>query len=322
MMRVLVIVLGLLALAPAARAERSLPVVVPAGRVTVRAEAGLEPQARELASRAAVHLARIESDLVGLPRVEHVEVRVVKRQGDLAAVAPPGRGAPPWASGLAYPNEGVVSLAARDRQGHLLDMERTLAHELAHMALDRALGEGGVPRWLTEGFAYLHSSDSSFGRAATLFGAVVRGAIIPIHELEHRFPAAEDEVALAYAQSYDLVAYLARRGASAESDDDGDRSAFRQFLARLAGGESLDGAALAAYGRTILQLEDEWLASLRSRYLWYPIGALGAFLWVVGGVLLFVGWLRRRRQMRHRLRQWEAEEAMEDATRLGPGSLH
>src|SRR5262249_30893750 len=127
-------------------------------RATVVAQDGLASQAARAADIAPTALAAIEADLAHLPRVDRVEVRLVRHAEDIAAAAPPGRGAPAWAVGTAYPEEGVVVVAMRGRDGAVLDWERTLVHELAHMALDRALG-GRTPRWLTEGFAYLHSAD-------------------------------------------------------------------------------------------------------------------------------------------------------------------
>jgi hypothetical protein len=132
--------------------------------------------------------------------------------------------------------------------------------------------------------------------------------LISIVDLEDVFPAAEDQAALAYAESYDFVAFLARRGRFDDERDDGDRAAFRQFLAELAAGEALDPAARTAFGRGILELEREWLGGLRERYLWLPIGLLASFLWVVGAGLLVLAWLRRRRQGRARLAAWAADE--------------
>lgn len=312
----LALFLGLTSALPSAGALE-LPVVERGARVTVRAEAGLERRARRAAERAASDLARIETDLAGLPRVTHVEVRLVKRAEALAAVAPPGRRAPAWATGVAWPGTGVVAVAARGRQGELLDWERTLSHELAHMALDEALAGHPVPRWLTEGFAYLHSSDFSWGRARTLMGAVIGGRIIPLGALEDAFPAREDEASLAYAQAYDFVAFLARRGRWEDERDDGSRAAFQELIARLSAGDPPSRAAERAFGRTLGQLEREWLESLRTRYLWYPIGIGATSLWVFASALLVVGWWRRRREGRRTLRRWEIEEVLRDAAAAG-----
>jgi hypothetical protein len=267
--------------------------------VVVRAEAGLERQARRAAEQAPHDLRRIEADLAG-PHLDGVEIRLVKHMEDIAAAAPAGRGAPGWAVGTAYPDDGVVVVAHRGRNGELLDAERTLTHELAHLALDRYLGHGRVPRWLTEGFAYLHSSDVSTARYATLVGAAIGGHLMRLWELEYAFPAREDEADLAYAQSYDFVAFLAHRG---------KWQGFRRFLGELAGGASLDDAAQTAFGRRLVDLEKEWLESLRDRYFLLPFAMGGAALWALGAVLLVLGWWRRRRQARATLERWEVEEA-------------
>ena len=145
-----------------------LPVTEQRGFIVVRAESGMETLAEEIADQAPEMLESISQDLPSLPRPEVVEIRLIKRSKDLARAAPAGRGAPHWAAGVAYPDQGVVVVAYRD-QGEAFDVESVVAHELAHLALGAAL-KGRAPRWLNEGFAYLHSSDWSFERVRTLTG--------------------------------------------------------------------------------------------------------------------------------------------------------
>jgi Peptidase MA superfamily len=293
-----------------ARADLDLPVSRETARVSIRGEAGLDDQVTRLAERAEADLARIEATLGPLAKADKIDVRVVKRVTSLADAAPPGYGAPEWAAGVAYPRLGVIVVAIRDRKGGFLDVQSTLAHELAHVALERALGKGVATRWLTEGFAYAHSADFSLARAQTMFGAVVGRKLLPLWQLEASFPAEENEASLAYAQSYDFVAFLLTRGRHQDRQDDGDRQPFRFFLANLAAGQTYDAAALDAYGRTLLQLEDEWLAGVRDRYLWMPVGLGSAALWVFGALLVVLAWRRRRAQGRLRLAQWELEERL------------
>jgi peptidase MA superfamily protein len=302
----------LVALAAPAAHALELPLQRRAARVTVRAEDGLGALAAKLAARVARDLERIEADLPDLPHVPQVEVRLVRHMEDIAAVAPAGRGAPPWAAGTAYPDLFVVVVAARARSGDLLDVERTLTHELAHVVLGRALGDAPVPRWLTEGFAYLYSSDISVARASTLFGALIGGRLLPLSQLDLGFPPEENEAALAYAESYDFVTFLARRGRWSDERDDGDPTAFRLFLEELAARHDLEAACERAFGRRLIDVEAEWYESLRSRYLLFPTELGGAALWASGGVLLVLGWRRRRRMARERLAQWEKEEREQD----------
>jgi hypothetical protein len=299
---------------PAVMSSRDGPDAVPYnGRVEVIAEPGLEPLARELGATAEEELSRIAADLIDLPVPKHIEIHLVRDASELPSVAPPGHTAPRWAIGVAYPDAGVVSVATR-RGAQVVDPRSTLRHELAHLALGAALGER-APHWLHEGFAYQHSGEWSWDRSETLAGMAWFGGIIPLHELDASFPAEEMPANRAYAESYDFVGYLSRRGRWEDPEDDGDRWPFRRFLADVGHGKDLDTAAIHAFGKPVDQLFDEWRDNLSKRYLWAPIGLLGLAVWVLCALLLTIAWWRRRRQNRRRVAQWEREDALREETR-------
>jgi hypothetical protein len=311
-MKRMVIVLALLfaLMAPAIAAPR-LEHAASTDRVTVLAEVGLDSEAQKLADSADAALQDIRSDLVDLPVPQHIEVRLVRDSADLAAIAPAGRGAPPWAIGVAYPDLNIVSIALR-RGANMADAESTLKHELAHIALGVALGDK-APHWLHEGFAYQHAAEWSWDRMETLAGMAWFGGIVPLDELDRSFPAEELPAHRAYAQSYDFVGYLSRRGRYEDKEDDGDRWPFRRFLTIVGQTGDLDMAAKTAFGRPLHELFDEWREDLTSRYLLAPIGLLGLAIWILCALLLVVAWMRKRRINSKRLTKWDEEEAREDA---------
>jgi hypothetical protein len=302
-----------------ARPVHAAPHLEPAaqsGRITVLAEPGLESVARRLADNADLALGRIAADLLELPTPRAIEVRLVRDARDLAAVAPAGRGAPPWAIGVAYPDLGVIGIALR-RGVTRADPQTTLRHELAHIALGAALGPR-APRWLHEGFAYQHSAEWSWERAETLAGMAWFRGIIPIEELDHSFPAGELPAHRAYAESYDFVGFLSRRGRWEDTGDDGDRWPFRRFLREIGRGGDVDSAAQQAFGKPLRELFDEWRSNLGNRFMLAPIGLFGLLLWVLCAGLLALAWLRRRKLNRQRLAQWDMEERQR--TQSEPGS--
>lgn len=307
LLAVLIVAALLGAARPAAAQTMALPVVVETDGATVRAEAGMQGPAERTARRARAALAAIAQDLPGLAMPRWVEIRLVKHSEDLAAAAPPGRSPPPWAIGVAYPDEGVVVVAYR-RGPTPANLDSVVVHELAHLALGAALGPR-APRWLHEGFAYLHSSDFSLDRTRTLTGMAWTGDVIPLADLDRSFPAAENEASRAYAQSYDFVSYLARRGRSMTPDDDGNRWPFREFLVALGHGATLEQAARKSFAAGMSDLFDDWRQSLRERYMVLPAGLLGLFIWVVAAVLLVLAYLRKRRLGRVTLARWAEEEA-------------
>src|SRR5262249_55517805 len=203
------------------------------------------------------------------------------------------RPAPPWAIGVAYPDVGVVSVATR-RGPHVADPSSTLRHELAHLALGAALGDR-APHWLHEGFAYQHSGEWSWDRTETLAGMAWFRGIVPIDDLDHSFPAEEQPANRPYAESYDFVGYLSRRGRCEAPAADGAGWPFRRFLTEIGHGADLDAAAHRAFGKPIHALFEEWSSDLSKRYLLAPVGLLGLAVWVLCAMLLALAWWRKRR---------------------------
>jgi peptidase MA superfamily protein len=298
----------------AAAAPRLEP-VAHAGRVSVFAEPGLESLGKRLAAGAERELDRISADLIDLPVPRAIEVHLVRDAADLAAVAPAGRGAPEWAVGVAYPDLGVLSVATR-RGAQIIDTEATLQHELAHIALGAALGDR-APHWLHEGFAYQHAAEFSMERMETLTAMAWSHNIIPLAQLDATFPQAELPASRAYAEAYDFVGYLARRGRWEDPSDDGDRWPFRRFLREIGHGGDLDHAAQHAFGKPLRELFEEWKADLGSRYMLMPLGLLGGALWLLCAVLLALAWWRRRRINRRRLAQWDLEDRLRRSSETG-----
>lgn len=305
----LVVVFGWLS---SAEAAPNLVPVASRGRITVYAEPGLEDTAIRLASGAEAALTRISEDLVDLPVPRAIEVRLVRDSRDLPDVAPAGRGAPEWAIGVAYPDLGIISVALW-RGATAVDAMSTLKHELGHIALGVAIGDR-APHWLHEGFAYQHSGEWSWERTETLAGMAWFGGIVPLSELDRTFPAAEMPANRAYAESYDFVGFLSRRGRWEDHHDDGDRWPFRNFLTAVGQTGDLDRAAKAAFGKPLHELFEEWRSDLTTRYMLLPIGLFGLAVWIMCAVLLVLAFLRRRRQNLNRLAMWDAAEAHEDAT--------
>lgn len=145
-------------------------------------------------------------------------------------------------------------------------------------------------------------------RMQVLTGMAWSGNTIPLASLDSSFPAAEIEVHKAYAQSYDFVAFLARRGRYIDKDDEGDRWPFRNFLAQIAAGKTPDEAAKKTFGASLAALYGEWYEDLRSRYMLVPASLFGLFIWSFAALLLVIGYWRKSRKAKRILALWEAEE--------------
>lgn len=94
------------------------------------------------------------------------------------------------------------------------DLRTTVEHELVHILLDQCVGRQGLalPRWFHEGIAQSLAGGIYLGASEEDLVLRVRtGTYLRFHTLERRFPRTrEDDLALAYAQSFSFVSFLCR----------------------------------------------------------------------------------------------------------------
>ena len=207
--------------------------------------AGME-QALDLAHDAlgAIHAA------LQTPQIETVDIFVYPSQTDLASAMQ--LGGHRWAGGVAYPELGVILIAAPSNSDGLLGMQQDIPHELTHMALFNLLGSQGyafLPTWLNEGLATYFETRPDPEYAEAIRTAQDKNNLIPLTELCAPFPEEPVRAQLAYAQSGSLVHYL--RGQYGWT-------AIRELLWAYADGQACSTGSESVIGENLTQLEREW----------------------------------------------------------------
>lgn len=299
----LILVFGLLASATASADEtRSEPIVLDVGAIVfvVDAPDGMGRFA-ELAADVVRESWPQVAEAAGVTDVvpeRGAEITVsVEREIDdwfeRRSVAPRN---PEWAAGLAIYSESAVIIRSANPE-----WEATLAHELAHMAVDVATGGRRVPRWFNEGFAVATAEQWSIERATTMVAAGVSGNFYDFEELTPGFPAAESSAGLAYAQSFHFVQYIARHYGA---------DVFVRTMATLRTTEKDWNTAFAEIaGAPLAEVEAEWVAHVTTRYKWVPALGGGGGAWgAIAGLSIFV-WRRTKRKASERLAALSAREA-------------
>ncbi|MBK7595547.1 MAG: hypothetical protein IPJ11_09950 [Gemmatimonadetes bacterium] len=112
---------------------------------------------------------------------------------------------PSWGAGMALPNSGMVLLRADGG-----DVDVTLRHELAHVALHRKV-KVRVPLWFDEGYAVLASREYGGLAALQLNLAVAAGRVPTLAALDASLRGSEGDATAAYALAASAVAELGRR---------------------------------------------------------------------------------------------------------------
>jgi hypothetical protein len=246
---------------------------------------------------------------LGRSVLSKVRVDVARTPGEMATLAPRGAPYPEYASGVAYPELGLVLLTLTPRyQNESFELTQVFRHELAHIALEDAVRPHPVPRWFNEGFAVMASGETSFERMWTLMNATLADRLIPLAQVERGFPNDENKASVAYAEASDVVRFLVRRE---------DRHRFRALVRELQNGRTLDQAAREAYGVDLVTLEHEWREDVAKRYTFWPVLCSGTVVWM-GVIGLFVmAWRKRRARSRATLARWARDEARDaDLRRL------
>lgn len=245
----------------------------------------------------------IITDDLGVDASARVLVRIARNPEEMRAMAPVGLPPPSYASGVAYPDFGLIllTLTTHDLNDPVPNASQVLVHELSHVALHRAAGGSGVPRWFSEGVAVHHSGENGLDRIQTLYEGTSRGQLARIRRLSDEFADGAPHVDVAYAEAADIVAFLLRRHHGKDK--------MRRLLAAMRGGATFERALENSYYLDIRELDREWRTDLDKRHSSVPLILGGGGLWVVAMIALGLGWFRRRSRNKKTLDRWANEEA-------------
>ena len=255
-------------------------------------------------------------DELGVAIEDDLVIRIGRNPEEMAALAPEGHPPPAYASGVAYPQRGLVLLTlSAPETWQRPDVDSVLVHELSHVALHRAVGGHPTPRWFSEGVAIHQAREHNLERVKTLWSGTVSGELIPLARLSAAFARQPHHVNLAYAQSADFVRWLLAR-------DDGE-ARFREIVQRLGRGQPFETALERTYSIPLVNLEIEWHEALSERFQAWPLLFGSGGLWVLAALLIMVAYARRKHRDKKTLKQWEIQEAAEHAPPqiLGAASL-
>ena len=205
---------------------------------------------------------------------------------DSLALARLSRGrAPGWGAAVAFPWSRTIMLRA-----DLPDLEQTLRHELAHLALRSAV-RTYLPLWFDEGYATLAAGELGGMMQLELNLAVALGRVPTLRQLDGLLRGSATDANTAYALAATAVAELMRRPAP---------GGLAALLARLEAGEPFALALESTLGMSEERFELLWRRSLRRRYGVITWLAAGGFWTIVALSVFVVTWYKRERDQPRR----------------------
>ncbi|MED5370116.1 MAG: hypothetical protein VX899_03795 [Myxococcota bacterium] len=210
-----------------------------------------------------------------------------------------------WAEGTAWPHRSLIYLHAPGaRAGTAEPLAQVLDHELIHVLLGRAFGERRVPTWLQEGLAQYYAGEISPQLPERIARGMVGGGLLSLEDLSYGFPRDPRRADLAYAQSADLINWIA-----SEHGEPG----LQVLVAEMARGQTMNASLRAATGLGAVELEERWLERFQDSGLWLAAFAAEGSFFALMVPLMLLGAVRLRRERQATLARWEDEERRQDA---------
>lgn len=272
----------------------ALPALAAPPRLVVEAPPSLEPEARRLR---ALDSSRLESAarLVGLEEPGPPIQVVLAPEG-----SEPARVVPPWVSGYAWSERGIVVLLPQRVPTYPdSSLEDLLGHEVAHVLVARAAGNRPMPRWFHEGVAMIAGLTWGLDDRTRLTYSLVTDREISLAGLDDLFAGGEGAAHRAYAISGAFVRdLLDRHGPDAAA----------RILDGVAAGLPFEEAFRRATGVTLAAAESTFWSRQSFWYRWVPLLTSSFTLWA-GITLLALYAIKRRRARDAALRRiWDEEE--------------
>lgn len=206
---------------------------------------------------------------------------------------------PDWGIGAAISEHNLIILRSPARFRYARPFSEVLEHELAHIFLDKKVGNSVPPRWMDEGFAMLQSREWRIGQDIFIVRAVFTNSIIPLPQIENLNSFNDSKAELAYTESYLALAYFL--------DEYGKESFFR-LLNQLSSGQTLDLAFLKATGESYIGFQTGFVNYLKKKYNWLAFLGDNILFWLALAFLLVFLYFMKRYYNRKTLKRWEYED--------------
>lgn len=180
-------------------------------------------------------------------------------------------------------------------------LQEVFLHEMVHALIMQGSGGAWLPAWFHEGAAMQYSGEWRFTDTVSL---LLDGRVPDLSRLQDRWPATAERADRAYRTSLLAVGRLDRR-----HGPDAVPRILRET--RLAG--SFHEGFLRATGETPAAFTAEFAETMRQRFGWLTVMTRWPGLFVLLGVVLAVGAVRKIVLMRRRLARMPDEDFPPDA---------
>ncbi len=205
-----------------------------------------------------------------------------------------------WAIGCTFspPQEMIILQSPKAVKGISPNLQYIIRHEYTHILLGQAIGNN-LPRWLNEGLAMYEERRWRLMDEINIGEAVLSDSLLSFEELESQFPSDEKRATLAYAECFTILSYIMKNYG---------REGLNGLIKELSAKEEIDVALQNSLGIGIWDLENNWREHLKRRWIWVITLTTTTALWVILPFICIIAYMRKRRQVKRKLKEWEQED--------------
>lgn len=207
---------------------------------------------------------------------------------------------PEWGGGGAIGTDTVVIPLDRVSAFYEQDLNKTILHELVHIAITRLFGKIRVPRWFHEGIAMSLSGEISIEDQILLSQALLTRKMLPLDNIDFVNRFDHWKARLAYSQSHAVVRFLI---------DIYGIDMIPELINASRKTRRFEDACVQTFGLTTKEIENLFSKEMHK---WYPLIMLGSdfsLFWLLVLFLSIIAWVVIRARKKIRKKEMELEES-------------
>lgn len=206
---------------------------------------------------------------------------------------------PDWGIGYAVSKHNLIVIKSPDHFRYNKSLDQLLAHELAHIFLEKKAGGKDLPRWMEEGFAMQKSHEWQIGQDLSVVRALFTRSIFPLSSMEDLNSFPESKAQLSYTLSFLAISYFFK--------EYGERS-FSDLVNYIAQGKTWDDAFMLTTGSAYSGFQKEFTDYIKKRYQFLSFFGDTILFWLGLAFVIIFLYFMKKRSTKKILERWELED--------------
>lgn len=230
---------------------------------------------------------------------KHVRIVICASSKEMNILS--GHKLPSWALGVAFSSRKLILINYKNIDLLANSLPSVLEHEVCHLYLGQWEIKNNLqlPQWFNEGICEWISGRLHMQHNTQIFESAVWDQLIPLEQLNDGFPLNAQKAALAYVQSRDITAYIAKNYRT---------SSITQIIHHYGKTKDFSAAVKKVTAIPLSTLEKNWIESITPKYKWFWRFTQLFSLFTIMAILTIIAYSKQKKRKQALLKSWEKED--------------